>query len=54
AVVPASAALAKALKKAGFVHVGPTTMYALMQACGLVDDHLADCFARRPETSAAG
>ncbi|GAA2158632.1 DNA-3-methyladenine glycosylase I [Pedococcus bigeumensis] len=38
-----SAALAKALKKAGFVFVGPTTMYAAMQACGLVDDHLAGC-----------
>ena len=38
-----SVALAKALKKAGFVFVGPTTMYAAMQACGLVDDHLAGC-----------
>jgi DNA-3-methyladenine glycosylase I len=46
AVTPAAAGLAKALKKAGFVHVGPTTMYALMQSCGLVNDHLADCFAR--------
>lgn len=36
-----SAALAKALKKAGFVFVGPTTMYALMQAAGMVDDHMA-------------
>lgn len=42
-----SVALAKALKKAGFVHVGPTTIYALMQAIGLVDDHLADCHRRR-------
>jgi DNA-3-methyladenine glycosylase I len=47
AVTPESTALAKALKKAGFVFVGPTTCYALMQACGLVDDHLADCYARR-------
>lgn len=38
-----SLALAKALKKAGFAHVGPTTMYAVMQACGLVDDHVAGC-----------
>lgn len=38
-----SVALARALKKAGFVFVGPTTMYAAMQACGLVDDHLRDC-----------
>ncbi|NBM17221.1 DNA-3-methyladenine glycosylase I [Streptomyces sp. GC420] len=46
AVTPESTALAKALKKRGFRFVGPTTAYALMQACGLVDDHLADCFAR--------
>ena len=43
ATSPESAALAKSLKKAGFVFVGPTTAYALMQACGLVNDHLADC-----------
>lgn len=49
AVTPQSTAMAKALKKAGFVFVGPTTCYALMQACGLVDDHLADCHARRVE-----
>jgi DNA-3-methyladenine glycosylase I len=41
-----SVALSKALKKAGFVFVGPTTAYALMQACGLVDDHLVTCPAR--------
>ncbi len=39
-----SVALAKTLKYKGFVFVGPTTMYAAMQACGLVDDHLAGCF----------
>ncbi len=50
AVTAESTALAKALKKAGFVFVGPTTCYALMQACGLVDDHLADCHARREKT----
>src|SRR5450830_483946 len=38
-----SRALAKALKAAGFRFVGPTTAYAAMQACGLVDDHLASC-----------
>jgi DNA-3-methyladenine glycosylase I len=38
-----SRALAKALKKVGFRFVGPTTAYAAMQACGLVDDHLAGC-----------
>ncbi|MDR6864022.1 DNA-3-methyladenine glycosylase I [Phycicoccus sp. 3266] len=43
ATSPESVALAKALKKAGFVFVGPTTMYAAMQACGLVDDHLVGC-----------
>lgn len=43
---PESLALAKALKKAGFAHVGPTTMHALMEAVGLVDDHLAGCHRR--------
>jgi DNA-3-methyladenine glycosylase I len=48
AVTPESTALAKALKKAGIRFVGPTTAYALMQACGLVNDHLAACAARSP------
>jgi DNA-3-methyladenine glycosylase I len=43
---PESVALAKALKKRGFVFVGPTTMYALMQAVGLFDPHLVGCFRR--------
>jgi DNA-3-methyladenine glycosylase I len=47
AVTPESTALAKALKKAGLVFVGPTTCYAMMQACGLVNDHLERCHARR-------
>jgi DNA-3-methyladenine glycosylase I len=38
-----SIALARALKRNGFVFVGPTTVYAAMQACGLVDDHLVGC-----------
>jgi DNA-3-methyladenine glycosylase I len=38
-----SAGLAKALKRNGFTFVGPTTAYASMQACGLVNDHLAGC-----------
>lgn len=38
-----SAALAAALRRAGLVFVGPTTAYAAMQACGVVDDHLAGC-----------
>ncbi len=43
AVTPESTALSKALKQAGFRFVGATTMYALMQAEGLVDDHLVGC-----------
>ncbi|WP_369273237.1 DNA-3-methyladenine glycosylase I [Streptomyces sp. R11] len=46
AVTPESTALSKALKKQGLRFVGPTTAYALMQACGLVDDHLEACVAR--------
>jgi DNA-3-methyladenine glycosylase I len=49
---PESVALSKALKKQGFVFVGPTTMYALMQAIGIVDDHLVGCH-RRGSASAA-
>ncbi|UED85630.1 DNA-3-methyladenine glycosylase I [Streptomyces profundus] len=47
ATTPESIALAKELKRRGIRFVGPTTAYALMQACGLVDDHLAGCHARR-------
>jgi DNA-3-methyladenine glycosylase I len=43
---PESIALAKALREAGFRFVGPTTVYAAMQACGIVNDHLATCPAR--------
>jgi DNA-3-methyladenine glycosylase I len=43
---PESAALSKELKHAGFRFVGPTTVYATMQACGVVNDHLASCFVR--------
>jgi DNA-3-methyladenine glycosylase I len=43
---PDSAALAKELKRAGFVFVGPTTVYSLLQACGLVNDHLVGCPVR--------
>jgi DNA-3-methyladenine glycosylase I len=45
AATPESTALAKALKRHGFVFVGATTVYATMQACGLVDDHLDGCSA---------
>jgi DNA-3-methyladenine glycosylase I len=43
---PASARLSKALKKAGFAFVGPTTVYAFMQAMGLVNDHVEGCWVR--------
>jgi DNA-3-methyladenine glycosylase I len=43
---PEAVALARELKGRGFRFVGPTTLYALMQACGLVNDHLAGCPAR--------
>jgi DNA-3-methyladenine glycosylase I len=41
-----SVALSKELRRRGFAFVGPTTVYAGMQACGLVDDHLIDCPVR--------
>ena len=47
ATVPETVALARELKRRGFRFVGPTTLYALMQACGLVDDHFAGCPSRR-------
>ena len=46
AITQESKALAKALKARGFRFVGPTTAYATMQACGLVNDHLASCTFR--------
>src|SRR4051794_38606297 len=56
-----SLALSRALKKAGFAFVGPTTMYALMEAIGIVDDHLEGCHrhgtgsaARRIRQAAGG
>ena len=47
ATTPESDALSKELKRAGFRFVGPTTVYAAMQACGIVNDHLATCFVRK-------
>ena len=44
ATSPESAAMAKELRRRGFRFVGPTTCYALMQATGMVDDHLATCW----------
>lgn len=47
ATTPASEAMSTALRKAGFRFVGPTTMYALMQSSGMVDDHVAGCHRAR-------
>jgi len=44
AITPESKAMAKELKRRGFAFVGPTACYALMQATGMVDDHLTDCW----------
>ncbi len=54
ATSPESVAMARELKKRGFAFVGPTTAYALMQATGMVDDHVADCFRARPDTRPEG
>jgi DNA-3-methyladenine glycosylase I len=50
AVTPESTAMARELKRRGFRFVGPTTAYALMQATGMVDDHLRACWV--PPTAA--
>jgi DNA-3-methyladenine glycosylase I len=50
AATPESKAMAKELKRLGFRFVGPTTAYALMEAAGIVNDHLAGC-AFRPESA---
>jgi len=47
ASTPESDAMSKALKKRGFSFVGPTICYAFMQAVGMVNDHLVDCFRHR-------
>ncbi len=47
ATSPESEALSKALKKYGFSFVGPTIVYAFMQAVGMVNDHSLDCFRRQ-------
>jgi DNA-3-methyladenine glycosylase I len=51
ATTAASDAMSKALRRRGFRFVGPTICYALMQACGLVNDHVTSCF-RHPEVAA--
>jgi DNA-3-methyladenine glycosylase I len=48
AATPASKALSAELKRHGFTFTGPVTAYATMQACGIVNDHLAGCFVRMP------
>jgi DNA-3-methyladenine glycosylase I len=52
ATTPESTAMAKDLKKRGWRFVGPTTVYAFMQAMGLVNDHLEGCHAREPAEAA--
>jgi DNA-3-methyladenine glycosylase I len=47
AITPESTAMAKDLKRRGFRFIGPTTAYALMQATGMVDDHLRGCHVDR-------
>jgi DNA-3-methyladenine glycosylase I len=47
AITPESTAASKALKRLGYRFVGPTTLYALMQSTGMVDDHLAGCWRAR-------
>ena len=46
--IPESHTMSKALRGAGFNFVGPTTLYALMQAVGMVNDHAVDCISRQP------
>jgi DNA-3-methyladenine glycosylase I len=50
---PASKALSKELRRHGFTFTGPVTAYASMQSCGVVNDHLADCFCRDKSGPAA-
>ena len=52
ATSPESTAMARELKRRGFRFVGPTTCYALMQAAGLVDDHVRTCWRAGPGPSA--
>jgi DNA-3-methyladenine glycosylase I len=53
AVSHESTEMAKELRRRGFRFIGPTTAYALMQATGMVDDHLAGCHARRDTAGSA-
>ena len=51
AVTDISTEMSKALKKLGFSFIGPTTCYAMMQAAGMVDDHLVTCFCHTSNRS---
>jgi|TARA_B110000914_G_scaffold29073_1_gene21822 DNA-3-methyladenine glycosylase I len=51
AVTEISTLMSKTLKKMGFSFIGPTTCYAMMQAAGLVDDHLVNCFCHTSNRS---
>ena len=53
ATSPESVAMARELKRRGFRFVGPTTCYALMQAVGMVDDHVAQCWRAAPQREPA-
>jgi DNA-3-methyladenine glycosylase I len=53
ATSPESTAMAKELKRNGFKFVGPTTAYALMQATGMVDDHVQSCWVPGVQSGAA-
>jgi DNA-3-methyladenine glycosylase I len=52
ALTPTSTAISKDLKRRGWTFVGPTTVYAFMQAMGLVNDHLDGCWVRKPSEQA--
>ena len=54
ATSPESVAMAKELKRRGLRFVGPTTAYALMQATGMVDDHIVDCWVPAASAGASG
>ena len=51
AITDISTEMSKALKKLGFSFIGPTTCYAMMQAAGMVDDHLVTCFCHTSNRS---
>lgn len=54
AITPSSEKMSKQLKKDGFKFVGPTICYAFMQAVGMVDDHLVDCFCKKRDVRTDG